>query len=101
MGLKSKTTAAVASLFIISSTVSAQANSSAISNVCAGGFAGCVLPGKTAPAPATSVPAAAETIVEEAEKGGFSILAPLLGAAAVIAGILIISGDDDEAPVSP
>lgn len=106
MGFKSKTMAIATSLIIISSSVTVQANTLVAlqqgASLCAGGFAGCVLPAKTAPAPvaaptAPAAPAAAEVVDEK----GFPILVPLLAAGAVIAAILIASEGDEDAPTSP
>lgn len=110
MGFKTKTTAVVASMFIVANAVGVQANtavSSKAATLCGTAFVGCVLPGKTTPKvePVKQVPAApaATPVVEEAsEKGIFGTLAPILAVAAVIAGVVIAAdGGDDDAPTSP
>ena len=106
MGLKTKATAALASMLIVSGAVSVQANTAVsvqqASTICAGGFAGCVLPGQTKPAPvAPPVQAPAAAPVEEAKGGGIGFLVPVLAAAAIIGGIVVAAGNDDEVPTSP
>ncbi len=111
MGFKTKTTAIAASMFLIANAVGVQANtavtSNAVSTLCGSAFVGCVLPGKTAPKavpPVQQAPVNPAPVVEEASKKGiFGTLAPILAAAAVVAGIVIAldGGDDEDAPVSP
>lgn len=110
MGFKSKTTAVAASMFLVANAVGVQANttvtSSSVSTLCGSAFVGCVLPGKTTPKvePVKKAPVAPAPVVEEASKKGiFGTLAPILAAAAVVAGIVIAldGGDDEDAPVSP
>ena len=78
---------------------------------CAKGSNGCVLPlpgpkpvakpqAPTPQPPAPTVePVSTAEVVEE--EGGFGFLPLLLGAAAILGGILIASGGDDDEPVSP
>lgn len=112
MGFKSKATAVAASLFIVVNAVGVQANTAAISStaatLCGSAFVGCVLPGKTTPKvepvkQVAAAPASAPVVEEASKKGIFGTLAPILAAAAVIAGVVIAldGGDDDDAPVSP
>lgn len=82
---------------------------SMMANPCTSGSQGCVLPLKAAPAPVAEptppppVQEAAAPAIEVAEEsGGFSFLPLLLGLGALVGGILIISGgDDDDTPASP
>lgn len=74
----------------LGSTV-AVARASPASAVCTSAQAGCVLPVRAAPAAATAV-------VEE--RGSSWVLPALLAAAALIAGIVLLSGSDDDEPVS-
>ncbi len=104
MGIKIKATAAITSMLIVANTVGVQANTSITSQastICASGFGGCVLPGKTAPAK-TEAPAPKAAPVAEEKGGTGGLLIGALAAAAVVAGILIASGDDDDdTPASP
>jgi len=106
MGLKTKTIAIVISTMMISNAVSLQANTTAASiqqpsTICSSGFAGCVLPAKTKPAPVKTV--APAPVVEEVKKGGFPIVTTLVALGAVVGAIIIASGGDDEddLPASP
>ncbi len=110
MGFKSKTTAVVASMFIVINAVGVQANTALTTNtastICGSAFVGCVLPGATtkkaetvAKAPTPVAPAA----VAEEKGGSGGLIIGALAVAAIVAGVLIASGgdDDDDVPASP
>lgn len=93
------TTAAVSPMFSLASSV-----------ICIASPGGCVLPVKpqvTAPPAPEPVPdpvvaEVAEEVAEESDGFGLrGVLLGLLGAAGIVAGIVAISGNEDDVPASP
>lgn len=103
-----RATAILSSLALMAGSISvpASAQNSAIQAgvqmpafICGSVAAGCVLPVRAKPVPVATPAPAAPAVVPQVESGGFPTILALLGAAAAIAGIILIADDDE--PASP